>query len=62
VTVVECSEAIADDLRVLIGVPPTATQSAGTRYFVTDEVGTFNFLATAFLDGHAVNAVRIDSL
>jgi glutamate racemase len=62
VTVVECSEAIADDLQALVGAPRETSASGGTRYFVTDEVGTFNFLATAFLDGHAVNAVRIDSL
>jgi glutamate racemase len=62
VSVVECSEAIAYDVRTLVGEPAAVLPPVGTRYFVTDEVGKFNFLATAFLDGQAVNAVRIDSL
>lgn len=63
VSVVECSEAIAHDVTTMLGVEPgVATTSGETRFFVTDEVGKFNYIATALLEREAVSAVRIDSL
>lgn len=62
VSVVECSEAIAHDVKILLGQHEENSTGADVQYFVTDEVGRFNFLATAFLEGEQVNAVRIDSL
>lgn len=62
VQIVECSEAIASDVRKLLGDSVPASSSPATQYFVTDQVGSFNFLASAFLEGQSVSAVRIDSL
>lgn len=62
VSVVECSEAIARDVKMLLGQRDESGNGPDIQYFVTDEVGRFNFLATAFLEGQPVSAVRIDSL
>jgi hypothetical protein len=61
VAIVECSDAIAKDVVNLLGERAAPTIPGSVNYFVTDEVGRFNFLASAFLEGQAVNAVRIDS-
>jgi glutamate racemase len=61
VSIVECSDAIAKDVVALLGEPATPTVPGSVNYFVTDEVGRFNFLASAFLEAQSVNAVRIDS-
>jgi len=61
VSIVECSDAIAQDVVTLLGDNATPATAGSVNYFVTDEVGRFNFLASAFLEGQAVNAVRIDS-
>jgi glutamate racemase len=62
VRIVECSRAIADDVTKLRGASTPLVPLAGTSYFVTDEVGRFNFLATEFLGGAGVEAVRIEHL
>jgi len=61
VCIVECSDAIAHDVAELLGDRAAPAIPGSVNYFVTDEVGRFNFLASAFLEGQAVNAVRIDS-
>ena len=61
VCIVECSDAIAHDVVGLLGDRAAPITPGSVSYFVTDEVGRFNFLASAFLEGQAVNAVRIDS-
>jgi glutamate racemase len=61
VSIVECSDAIAQDVVTLLWDCAAPTAPGIVNYFVTDEVGRFNFLASAFLEGQAVNAVRIDS-
>jgi glutamate racemase len=61
VSIVECSDAIAKDVVELLGEQANLSGLGSINYFVTDEVGRFNFLATAFLEGQSVNAVRIDS-
>jgi len=62
VAVVECSDAIAHDVAAMLGSGSEGEARGTTSYFVTDEVGTFNYLATALLERDAVSAVRIDSL
>jgi glutamate racemase len=62
VSIVECSEAIAKDVVELLGERAAPATPGSVNYFVTDEVGRFNYLASAFLEGQSVNAVRIDSL
>lgn len=61
VSIVECSDAIAKDVVELLGERAAVTTPGTVNYYVTDEVGRFNFLASAFLEGQSVNAVRIDS-
>jgi glutamate racemase len=62
VAVVECSRAIARDVEDLLGKQSEGVVSLETKYFVTDEVSKFNYLATAFLGKREVQAVRIESL
>jgi glutamate racemase len=62
VAVVECSRAIARDVEELVGGQTEGVVSLETKYFVTDEVSKFNYLATAFLGKREVKAVRIESL
>lgn len=62
VAVVECSRAIAQDVGELVGAESGKATVLGTKYFVTDEVSKFNYLATAFLGERDVQAVRIESL
>lgn len=62
VQIVECAKAIADEVQTLpIALPPQGSVGE-SRYFVTDEVGTFNYLATSLLNGRAVSAVRVEHL
>ena len=61
VSIVECSDAIASDVVALLGHKESSAAPGRVNYFVTDEVGRFNFLASAFLEGQVVSAVRIDS-
>jgi glutamate racemase len=62
VAVVECSRAIAQDVEELVGIEGSKAAASDTKYFVTDEVSKFNYLATAFLGEREVQAVRIESL
>ncbi len=62
VAVVECSRAIAQDVEDLVGKDGGQQTTPDTRYFVTDEVSKFNYLATAFLGEREVRAVRIETL
>jgi glutamate racemase len=62
VCIVECSRAIASDVRAMLGAESQNSAPAVTRYFVTDEVSKFNYLATAFLGGREVEAVRVENL
>jgi hypothetical protein len=46
----------------LVGIEGSKAAASDTKYFVTDEVSKFNYLATAFLGEREVQAVRIESL
>jgi glutamate racemase len=68
VTVVECSKAIAQDVDTLLSggkverAPAYSPASRRDHYFVTDEVGRFNYLANLFLGSSNVEAIKIETL
>jgi glutamate racemase len=64
VKLVESSQAVAAECsqRLLqLGELPQAADACGvTRYFVTDDVSTFNHLATSYMGTEPIRAVRIE--
>ncbi len=67
VRIIECSKAMAEEAKLLIegdvnAAPSTSTRGRVEHYFVTDEVSKFNGLARLLLNGHLVEAVKIENL
>lgn len=62
VTIVECGTEIAHEIRALVGPAPIVKVVREDRYFVTDEVGKFNALATTALGSGEIQATKVDSL
>jgi len=65
VTLVDCGREIARCIRELVG--PVASEygdgrsaTKGVKYYVTDDVGRFNYLATHVLGGASVQAERVE--
>lgn len=66
-TIIQCSSAIAGSVRKILDDVNLAAEiqrfsHPEERYYVTDDVGRFNELASLFLDGRKVEAVKIESL
>lgn len=65
--IVECSKAIATEVEALLETRNLTRQSAAAesdqeRYFVTDDVDRFNYLASLFLEKRPVEAVHVEHL
>jgi len=61
VKVVECSKALTKDVGDLLA-PVVVSERYTDRFYVTDDVGNFNFLASQYLGNGPIQAVRIDDL
>jgi glutamate racemase len=62
VAIVECGTEIAREIRALVGPAPVVRVTREDKYFVTDEVGQFNSLATTVLGSDGIQATKVDSL
>ena len=62
VAIVECGREIAREIRALVGPAPVVRVTREDKYFVTDEVGQFNSLATTVLGSDGIQATKVDSL
>lgn len=67
VSIVECSSAIAVQVSALLDSeelwsPSRPLPPDDERYFVTDDVSRFNYLASLFLERHVVEAVQVQTL
>jgi len=60
VEIVECADAIAREIKETYEQPENGTGES--HFFVTDEVSRFNSLASFFLKGAAVEAVKVEAL
>jgi glutamate racemase len=59
VNIVECSKAIAEDVRKLLPVSSSSGRNPQSRFFVTDEAARFSQLANIFLGSSQVQAVKV---
>lgn len=63
VTIIECSVAVADAIRPYLIQNETQSDIPDRlKFFTTDEVGSFNQLAQALLNGAKVDAIRVENL
>jgi glutamate racemase len=60
IAIVECADAIAREIQSSHDIP--LDRGGTSRFFVTDEVSRFNSLASTFLQGALVEAIKVDSL
>lgn len=65
VILVDCGREIARGIRELVGPVASehiesASNEKGVKYFVTDDVGRFNYLATHILGGDSIQAERVE--
>jgi glutamate racemase len=60
VAIIECADAIAREIQESHEIPQD--RDGTSRFFVTDEVSRFNSLASSFLRGALVEAIKVDSL
>lgn len=60
VAVVECSKAMLQDVKKVLGPSEASVVAPSTSYYVTDAVGQFNQLAALFLGHDGVQASKVE--